>query len=36
MQTLHVDVDTWLHRLSPRLKLLALAALGLLLFLTQS
>ncbi|MFK0165692.1 CbiQ family ECF transporter T component [Rhizobium sp. NPDC090279] len=36
MQTLHVDVDTWLHRLSPRLKLLALAALGILLFLTQS
>ncbi len=36
MQTLHVDVDTWLHRLSPRVKLLALAALGALLFLTQS
>jgi biotin transport system permease protein len=36
MQTLHVDVDTWLHRLSPRIKLLALAALGILLFLTQS
>ena len=36
MQTLHVDVDTWLHRLSPRVKLLALTALGVLLFLTQS
>jgi biotin transport system permease protein len=36
MQTLHVDADTWMHRLSPRAKLLALAALGLLLFLTQS
>ncbi|SCB32594.1 energy-coupling factor transporter transmembrane component T family protein [Rhizobium hainanense] len=36
MQTLHVDVDTWLHRLSPRLKLLALTAFGVLLFLTQS
>ncbi|NLS17862.1 energy-coupling factor transporter transmembrane protein EcfT [Rhizobium sp. P40RR-XXII] len=36
MQTLHVDVDTWLHRLSPRVKLLALAALGILLFLTNS
>lgn len=35
MQTLHVDVDTWLHRLSPRVKLLALAALGVVLFLTQ-
>ncbi|NEI68019.1 energy-coupling factor transporter transmembrane protein EcfT [Rhizobium lusitanum] len=36
MQTLHVDVDTWLHRLSPRAKLLTLAACGVLLFLTQS
>ena len=36
MQTLHVDVDTWLHRLSPRIKLLALTAFGVLLFLTQS
>ncbi|WP_113435330.1 energy-coupling factor transporter transmembrane component T family protein [Rhizobium sp. SYY.PMSO] len=36
MQTLHVDVDTWLHRLSPRLKLLALTAFGVVLFLTQS
>ncbi|AGB70301.1 MULTISPECIES: energy-coupling factor transporter transmembrane component T family protein [Rhizobium] len=36
MQTLHVDADTWMHRLSPRAKLLALAALGLLLFLAQS
>lgn len=36
MQTLHVDVDTWLHRLSPRLKLLALTAFGVLLFLIQS
>ncbi|MGG6896595.1 MULTISPECIES: energy-coupling factor transporter transmembrane component T family protein [Rhizobium] len=36
MQTLHVDADTWMHRLSPRVKLLALAALGVLLFLTQS
>ncbi|ENN89047.1 Cobalt transport protein [Rhizobium freirei PRF 81] len=36
MQTLHVDADTWMHRLSPRVKLLALAALGIVLFLTQS
>lgn len=36
MQTLHVDVDTWLHRLSPRVKLLTLTAFGVLLFLTQS
>jgi biotin transport system permease protein len=36
MQTLHVDADTWMHRLSPRAKLLALTTLGLLLFLTQS
>jgi len=36
MQTLHVDVDTWLHRLSPRVKLLVLTAFGVLLFLTQS
>ncbi|MDK4705413.1 energy-coupling factor transporter transmembrane protein EcfT [Rhizobium sp. CNPSo 4062] len=36
MQTLHVEADTWVHRLSPRVKLLALAALGVLLFLTQS
>ena len=36
MQTLHVDVDTWLHRLSPRVKLLVLTACGVLLFLTQS
>ncbi|OCJ11580.1 transporter [Rhizobium sp. AC27/96] len=36
MQTLHVDVDTWLHRLSPRVKLVTLAALGILLFLLNS
>ncbi|MGV1761228.1 CbiQ family ECF transporter T component [Rhizobium sp. A22-96] len=36
MQTLHVDVDTWLHRLSPRVKLVTLAALGILLFLLDS
>lgn len=36
MQTLHVDADTWMHRLSPRVKLATLAALGLLLFLTDS
>ncbi|NLR95250.1 energy-coupling factor transporter transmembrane protein EcfT [Rhizobium sp. P38BS-XIX] len=36
MQTLHVDVDTWLHRLSPRIKLLALTAFGVVLFLTSS
>ncbi|WP_112605976.1 energy-coupling factor transporter transmembrane component T family protein [Rhizobium sp. WW22] len=36
MQTLHVDADTWMHRFSPRVKLLALTAFGVLLFLTQS
>ncbi|WP_267549860.1 CbiQ family ECF transporter T component [Rhizobium rhizogenes] len=36
MQTLHVDVDTWLHRLSPRVKLVTLAILGILLFLLDS
>ncbi|TIX89950.1 CbiQ family ECF transporter T component [Rhizobium sp. P44RR-XXIV] len=36
MQTLHVDVDTWLHRLSPRVKLTTLAALGILLFLLDA
>lgn len=36
MQTLHVDADTWMHRLSPRVKLITLAALGILLFLTDS
>lgn len=35
MQTLHVDADTWLHRLSPRIKLLALTAFGVVLFLTS-
>ncbi|MEF0939528.1 energy-coupling factor transporter transmembrane component T family protein [Rhizobium sp. BR 362] len=35
MQTLHVDASTWMHRISPRLKLGTLAALGLLLFLTD-
>ncbi len=36
MQTLHVDVDTWLHRLSPRVKLVTLAALGIVLFLLDA
>lgn len=36
MQTLHVDADTWMHRLTPRLKLGALAALGIVLFLIGS
>ncbi|MDL2401106.1 energy-coupling factor transporter transmembrane component T family protein [Rhizobium mayense] len=36
MRTLHVDADTWMHRLTPRMKLGVLAALGILLFLTNS
>ncbi|MQB43934.1 energy-coupling factor transporter transmembrane protein EcfT [Rhizobium sp. ICMP 5592] len=36
MQTLHVDADTWMHRISPRLKLGVLAVLGVVLFLTDS
>jgi len=36
MQTLHVDADTWMHRLTPRVKLVTLAALGILLFLADS
>jgi biotin transport system permease protein len=36
MQTLHVDADTWMHRLPPRLKLVALAALGIVLFLSDA
>ncbi|MDE1991949.1 MAG: energy-coupling factor transporter transmembrane protein EcfT [Rhizobiaceae bacterium] len=36
MQTLYVDTATWMHRISPRIKLVVLAALGVLLFLTQS
>ncbi|ACM25706.1 energy-coupling factor transporter transmembrane protein EcfT [Agrobacterium sp. SHOUNA12C] len=36
MQTLHVDADTWMHRISPRLKLGVLAALGIVLFLIDS
>ncbi|MBB4568487.1 energy-coupling factor transporter transmembrane component T family protein [Rhizobium leucaenae] len=36
MQTLHVDANTWMHRIGPRLKLGTLAALGLLLFLTDN
>lgn len=35
MQTLHVDADTWMHRLPPRLKLAVLALLGVTLFLTD-
>jgi biotin transport system permease protein len=35
MQSLYVDGDTWMHRASPRAKLIALAALGILLFLTD-
>jgi biotin transport system permease protein len=36
MQTLHVDADTWVHRISPRIKLGVLAATGVLLFMTGS
>jgi biotin transport system permease protein len=36
MQTLHVDASTWMHRIAPRLKLGALATLGILLFLTDN
>lgn len=36
MQTLHVDADTWMHRLTPRVKLVTLAVLGLFLFLIDS
>ncbi|MEZ2222261.1 energy-coupling factor transporter transmembrane protein EcfT [Rhizobium sp. RCC_161_2] len=36
MQTLHVDADTWMHRISPRLKLGILAVLGIVLFLIDS
>ncbi|CAN7196645.1 energy-coupling factor transporter transmembrane protein EcfT [Rhizobium rhizogenes] len=36
MRTLHVDADTWLHRISPRLKLGVLAVLGIVLFLIDS
>ena len=36
MQTLHVDASTWMHRIGPRLKLGTLAALGILLFLTDN
>ena len=35
MQTLYVDGDTWMHRISPRAKLIVLAALGVVLFLTN-
>lgn len=35
MQSLHVDADTWLHRLSPRVKLATLACLGVALFATN-
>lgn len=36
MRTLHVDADTWMHRISPRLKLGVLAVLGIVLFLIDS
>lgn len=36
MNSLYVDTDTWMHRLSPRTKLLALAILGIALFLTRA
>jgi biotin transport system permease protein len=35
MQSLYVDGDTWMHRASPRAKLIVLAALGIVLFLTD-
>ncbi|MEZ2129333.1 MULTISPECIES: CbiQ family ECF transporter T component [unclassified Sinorhizobium] len=35
MRTLYIEADSWLHRLSPRLKLLALMALGAALFFTD-
>jgi biotin transport system permease protein len=35
MQSLYVDGDTWVHRLSPRAKLLVLAGLGFGLFITD-
>jgi biotin transport system permease protein len=35
MQSLYVDGDTWMHRTSPRAKLIVLAALGIVLFLTD-
>jgi biotin transport system permease protein len=35
MRELHVEGDTWMHRLSPRLKLAALALLGIGLFMTD-
>jgi len=36
MNALYVEGDSWLHRLSPRAKLLALMAISILLFLTRS
>jgi biotin transport system permease protein len=35
MQSLYVDGETWMHRASPRAKLIVLAALGVVLFLTD-
>jgi biotin transport system permease protein len=35
MQSLYVDGDTWMHKASPRAKLIVLAALGIVLFLTD-
>lgn len=35
IRSLYIEADSWLHRLSPRLKLLALMALGVVLFLTD-
>jgi biotin transport system permease protein len=35
MQSLYVDADSWMHRLSPRLKLIVLAVLGIALFATD-
>ncbi|TCL75903.1 energy-coupling factor transporter transmembrane protein EcfT [Rhizobium sp. BK251] len=36
MRSLYIETDTWLHRLSPRIKLVFLAVLGIALFLTNS
>lgn len=35
MRTLHVEADSWMHRLSPRVKLITMAGLGVALFFTD-
>jgi biotin transport system permease protein len=35
MRTLHVDADTWMHRLAPRTKLIALAVVSVAVFMTD-